>query len=295
MKNALAIIVCFVLVSSSAAQDKKENLSRQDLTNYALTISKVSKETDVKNNFHKSVSEEREKSPVLGAVLSGIIPGAGEIYSKSFLKAGIFLALEAGLWTGYAIYQRKSNDQTDYFQNFADTHWDVRKYAQWIHDKVPGGTNVNPNEPDLNTLRSQLNTVESANFSHTLPVYKTQQYYELIGKYQNFVAGWFDADISVINYNGGLSDPNWYDNYKTPTFISYSYDRQLANDYYNTSMKFITGVIINHVLSAADAVWSVSMFNKRLGVKTGMRVEQRYGGVFMQPYSLPTANVSVQF
>lgn len=299
MKNALAIIISFVLVSSSFAQDFQENkeskLSKEDLTNYALSSNKVSLEKDIKDKFHKSISAESEKSPVLGGVLSALVPGAGEFYAKSYLKAGIFLAVEAGLWIGYATFQNKSNTQTDIYKAYADANWSVRKYAQWIHDKVPGGEGVDPTVADLNVLRSQLNAVESAKFSHTLPVYGTQQYYELIGKYQSFVAGWSDAVNSVIVYTQNYADPYYYENYKTTRQVDYSYTRQKSNDYYDTSMRFVMGAILNHVLSAADGVWSVTMFNKKIGVNTGMRVEERYGGMFMEKYSLPTANLSIQF
>lgn len=295
MKNALAIIISFVLVSSSFAQSIQEKLSKEDLTHYALITNKASQEKDVQNNFHKSVSEDAEKSPVLGALLSGIVPGAGEFYSKSYLKAGIFLAVEAGLWIGYATFQSKSNAQTDVYEAYANQYWSVRKYAQWIHDKVPGGEGVDPNVADLNVLRNQLNAVESQKFSHTLPSYGTQQYYELIGKYQSFVAGWSDAVNATIVYTQNYADPNYYENYNTTMQLDYSSTRQQANNYYDTSMRFVMGAILNHILSAADAVWSISMFNKKIGVKTGMRMEKRYGGVLMQPYSLPTANISVQF
>lgn len=296
MKNALAIIISFVLVSSSFAQEVP---NKEDLTHYALNsdveTKKVLPEKDIRENFRKNISADNEKSPVLGGVLSGIIPGAGEFYSKSYVKAAIFLAVEAGLWLGYSIYQNKGNTQTETFRAYADQHWSVRKYAQWLKDKVPGGSGLNPNLADLEQLRRDIIAVEAPRFSHTLPAYGSQQYYELIGKYQSFVPGWEDADISVINYDGGLSDPNWYANYKTSMFIGYSFDRQQANDYYDTSTRFITGVILNHILSAADAVWSVHMFNSNLKVKTGMRVQERFGGVFMEKYSLPMANISVQF
>lgn len=295
MKNALAIIISFVLVSSIFAQSVQENQSKEDLTHYALTTNTVTSEKKITENFHKNISAGNEKSPVIGGVLSAIVPGAGEFYSKSYLKAGIFLAVEAGLWIGYAAFQNKGNTQTDSYQAYADANWSVRKYAQWLHDKVTGGSGINPNEPDLNTLRSQINVVEAANFSHQLPTYGSQQYYELIGKYQNFVTGWGDADIANILGTVDYTNPNSYVNVKTGMFNSYAYDRQQANNYFDTSTRFITGVIINHVLSSADAVWSVHMFNSNLKVKTGLRIEERFGGQFMQKYSLPTANISVQF
>ncbi|MBS1514032.1 MAG: hypothetical protein JSS63_03305 [Bacteroidetes bacterium] len=290
MKSIFALIISFALIASAYSQ---EISTKEDLTHYALSVDKSSNEKEVKENFRKNISEGKEKSPVLGAVLSGVLPGAGEFYSESYVKAGIFLALEAGLWAGYTIYRNKGNSQTDYFQSFADQNWSVRKYATWLRDQA-GATSVNPAESDLEVLRGQINSFESTHFSHQLPAYGSQQYYELIGKYQNFVAGWYDASPTIsaaVNYN----DPNSYVNVKTNMFINYSYDRQLANDYFDSSEKFVMGVIVNHVLSAADAVWSVSMYNKKFEVKTGMRIQERLGGQFMQPYSLPTANISVQF
>lgn len=292
MKNVLVIIISFVFICSAFAQEIK---LKEDLTNYALSPNKYSEEKNIKENFHKSISATNEKSLALGGVLSAIVPGAGEFYAKSYLKAGIFLAIEAGMWIGYAVYQNKESNQIDYYQSLANKEWDVRKYARWIHDKITGGSGVNPDEPDLNTLRSQLNAVESVTFSHTLPAYGTQQYYELIGKYQSFVAGWTDADNSVISGTVNYNDPNSWVNYRTTLQLNYGVIRQQANDYYDTSIRFVMGAIVNHILSAADAVWSVSMFNKKMEVKTGMRIEERYGGIFMQKYSMPTANLSVQF
>jgi hypothetical protein len=43
------------------------------------------------------------------------------------------------------------------------------------------------------------------------------------------------------------------------------------NDYYNTSSTAIVGVYINHILSAAEAVWGATRFNKDLAVN--FRVE----------------------
>jgi len=289
MKKVFAVILALVF-SSSFAQQK---ISKDDLTNAVLSSNSTNTEANIKNNFHKSISAGREKNAVLGGVLSAVLPGAGEFYSESYLKAGIFLALEAGLWAGYTIYRNKGNTQTDSYQAYADQNWSVRKYATWLRDQA-GATGVNPAEGNLEVLRSQINSFEATHFSHQLPTYGSQQYYELIGKYQNFVPGWGDASATIsatVNYN----DPNSYVNVKTAMFNGYSVDRQQANDYFDTSERFVMGVIVNHVLSIADAVWSVSMFNKKYEVKTGMRIQERFGGQFMQKYSLPTASVSVQF
>ena len=169
MKNALVIIISFVIVSSSFAQEVP---NKEDLTHYALSSDEASNKTlqekDVKEKFHKNISASNEKSPVLGGVLSAIVPGAGEFYAKSYLKAAIFLAVEAGMWIGYTTFQNKGNTQTDSYQAYANQNWSVRKYATWLRDQA-GATGVNPSEADLNTLRNQINSFEATHFSHQLP------------------------------------------------------------------------------------------------------------------------------
>lgn len=228
-----------------------------------------------------------EKSPFLGAIFSGVLPGAGEFYAKSYIKSAIFLAIEAGLWIAYTNFQKKGNDQTDKYQQFANQNWDVYKYANWLKlQNFQGSDGIDLNA-DKEILRRQINICESQNFSHQLPAYGEQQYFELIGKYQNFVPGWSDADLMVVNRNN-------YGSYKTDMFISYSVDRQQANSYFDKGTTALTVVILNHILSSADAAWSVSMFNKSLKVKTGIHFENNYS--FSGKKSLiPVANVNVTF
>ena len=72
-------------------------------------------------------------------------------------------------------------------------------------------------------------------------------------------------------------------------------DRQQANKYYDNGTTAITVVIVNHVLSAADAIWSVSVFNKKLDMKTSMRVEYLYNSSELQYRLTPFANLKVYF
>lgn len=287
-----AILIILSSYNYSLSQ-VSENYTKLDLRNKisgqssSLTFEKKINLVDLKQSSKK-------KSPFLGALFSGIIPGSGEVYAKSYLKAALFVALEAGLWTAYSIFQKKGNDQTDLYQGFADQNWSVNKYAQWLVEQQFNGYTAitDPQSSDLNRLRREINQVEGQNFSHQLPPFGDQQYYELIGKYQNFVAGWADADISTLNKNPGTQ--NYYGTYKTAMFENYSFDRQKANDYYDNSSTTLIAVIFNHVLSAADAAWSVSMFNKSLKISTNMRLDNMYS--FNGKKSLiPFTNLNVTF
>jgi len=283
----VCILTVFVIAVNS-------NLYSQDLPHYRKTELKYKvinampvKTAEINSSVKNTGKKTGEKSPYLGALFSGIIPGTGEFYAKSYIKAAIFFAIEAGLWTAYAVYDNKGDDQTEFYQNYANTNWDVYKYAGWLKAQSFSGSEGIDLSANKEVLRRQVNVCESQNFSHTLPPYGDQQYYELIGKYQNFVPGWADADLNVVNRNN-------YSTYKTTMFTDYSYERQTANDYYNKRSTASTLVILNHILSAADAAWSVSMFNKDLKIETGMHFEEAYS-YDRKKFTIPVAEMKVTF
>ncbi|MEO6693671.1 MAG: hypothetical protein ABIY50_12410 [Ignavibacteria bacterium] len=284
IKIILVLFITTVLLNDTNSQTNT-NFRKLELSNKILN-QEFNPSLTNKLNLN-NLTKAGEKSPYLGALFSGIIPGAGEVYGKNYLKAGIFFVIEAGLWTAYSIFQNKGDDQTKVYQNYADQNWDVYKYARWLKEQnFAGAENINL-LADKDLLRRQLNVVEAQNFSHQLPPYGEQQYYELIGKYQNFVTGWADADLNIVNRAN-------YGNYKTTMFKDYSFERQEANKFYDKGTTTLTVVLLNHILSAADAAWTVSMFNKSLKVKTGIHMENKYSH-FGDRKLVPVANMNITF
>ena len=264
---------------------------------YALINNSVSEEQKseldlvrVKDNMYQQ--ETKKKSVLLGALMSAVVPGAGEFYAKSYVKAGIFFGVELLSWGAYTLYQVKGNDQTDKFQSYADQYWDVRTYARWLIDQgFQGNEVINPDEPNRDVLRQQIMQCEAQNFTHTLPEYGSQQYYELIGKYQNFQAGW----TNLAHVPTKAPGPYNYETYRDPVFLNYASERQKANDYYDYAKTGIIVVVLNHILSAGDAAWSVSMFNQKVQMETGFEIK-RYKSPFTgQVGNLPSFNMKVTF
>ncbi|HRP94319.1 MAG TPA: hypothetical protein PLH53_15605, partial [Ignavibacteriaceae bacterium] len=162
-------------------------------------------------------SDKSKKSPFLAGVLSLLVPGAGEIYSEEYLKAGIFLAIEAAVITTGLIYDKKGDDKTIEFQNYADDYtsdpntghfWSVVKYAEWLINIKGADPNIRTDNWEVNDTRlppwqrvnwDLLNASE--NGSHKLPLYGDQQYYELIGKYHQFSPGWNDFPTNEPNHD----------------------------------------------------------------------------------------------
>jgi hypothetical protein len=229
-----------------------------------------------------------KKSPVLAAVLSGVVPGAGEFYSHSYLKSSAFFAAEVVSWILNLSYNRRGDRATGEFQTYADARWSVVKYATYAQSLAPAGETYSwkipgqEGRPPWEQVNwDELNRMERAIggfFSHTLPMHGDQQYYELIGKYPQYNPGWDDG-------GGPISETNI-----SPHFKSYSLMRGYANDLYSKARTALVVVVINHVLSAADAAWSATRYNS-VHLEVGMKMQGTPFGV----ETVPTATLSVRW
>ncbi|MBL8016958.1 MAG: hypothetical protein JNK43_06795 [Ignavibacteria bacterium] len=257
-----------------------------------LTPGELNTESKFRDAEYNLGAKKKKKSIGLGLLFSALLPGAGELYGENYLRAGIFFGIELLAWGTYFYFQGKGNSQTDDFQAYADQYWDVRTYARWLKDQqFPSSGGINPDEPNRDILREQIMVCERVNFSHTMPEYGSQQYYELIGKYQNFQAGWTNLSHVPTRDPG----PYNYQTYKDPVFIDYANERQKANDFYDYAKIGPITAVINHVLSALDAAWVVSAYNNQLKMETGFRIQNKVSPYTYQYKQVPTFNLSVSF
>lgn len=257
---------------------------------------KFSSKKEVNSNF-QSLNESNQKSPILAGALSALIPGAGEIYTGDYLKAVLFLAVEGvSLYLNY-YYTKKGDDQTIFFQNYADEYWSVVRYAQWLNqwaEALGGNANIHIS-PDLNLKPWQrvnwdeLNTAERSikEFSHTLYPYGHQQYYEMIGKYPQYSQGWDDSKFARGEYT--VAGEYYHDT--KGKFIYYSGLRGKANDYYNIADKALIVTITNHIISMVDAIISANRYNSKL--KIDMSLEKFQSNYFVEYY--PQLNFRFRF
>lgn len=272
-------IIFIQIILTGVLSAQVENKSSLELTGSLYADSKI-----ISNNYYEVVSNPMaddlpgRKSPVLSGVLSAVIPGAGQVYNEDYWIAGIFVAVEAALIVTAIHYDNKGDDQTEYFQNYADDYtnpdhnWSVVRYAEWLNEYKDANIQINPDEslpPWERVNWSELNAAETG--SHNLPPHGEQQYYELIGKYHQYAAGWND-------YTGG---PN--NDLISPNFLYYAEQRGLANDYYNNASTAVIGIYINHILSAAEAVWGAARFNNNLAVNLRVETYNFAGGSELVP------------
>ncbi len=208
---------------------------------------------------NEGIFEYNYKSPKRAFVYSLLIPGLGQKYAESHaLKTLAFIGIEVGLWMGYFNRHNKGNIATDDFEKFANDHW------------FEGDTSIDT------TYRGWLDYLgyTEDDFTHHLSEHRDQQYYETIGKYDQFRAGWDDYGYWYNDFAGdtlpGMTSTS-------PHRETYLNMRKDANDYYDLANKFLIFAMVNHLVSAFDAALSAKRYNKNkaaeswLSLKTEMK------------------------
>jgi hypothetical protein len=301
MRYNLFFLILILFISVSALCGEKEKIyltGNRTVDFFGSPMSKPELSMKEQPLLYLQESEpniDQEKSPWLAGLFSLAVPGAGEYYSKSYVKAGIFFGVEVGSWITTLVYNKKGDRQTTLFKNYANVHYSPVRYAQWVLNNASSlndtlhasnyhvfnyapSDNCQPPYPCLNW--GELNRLESQipEFTHKLEYFGDQQYYELIGKYRQFSKGW-DSE-----------DPNESD-YLTPNKQYYDYFKMFnqADKYYKVGDAFASVIIVNHILSALDAIWTTTRYNKSLHASVRMEM-------YKTPYGyLPGARADFQY
>ncbi|MDX1547892.1 MAG: hypothetical protein R3247_12935 [Rhodothermales bacterium] len=255
------------------------------------------------------------RSVPLAFALSAAVPGLGQAYNRQWIKAGVALAAEVALVAGYTTWRQRGLDGRDDYQALAHAEWSPRRYALWLNDYkrwleedkgtpipaplidvtlVDGIPLTDPTawssgqRQAVRALIDQIRRMEEsvyhpetgAAFSHKLPYFGEQQYYELVGKYFQFAPGWSDYQF-VLDENG---EPSWVDaegNFigsidpeqtgaggtkpnVSDRFFAYAEDHGAANDYLRRASRMSVFFIANHFLAAVDAAVFAKVHNDRL-------------------------------
>jgi hypothetical protein len=134
-------------------------------------------------------------------------------------------------------------------------------------------------------------------FTHNLPETKTQQYYEMIGKYHQFACGWNDFDgyvyedgkvkmkdvyigdddegqpihVSIPELRIESNSFNYSENgYNSPQVDFYEDLRDKTNQAYEMGQNFLMITLVNHVASAFDASYVIK---KKYQIDSRIRIE----------------------
>jgi hypothetical protein len=293
MIQKIAVIVACCSVLAMGGEKKLTGNLRLDLTDETLDSLTTASAP------HTPHGVSGTKNPFYGGLYSLVLPGAGQYESERYTKAVIFFAAEVALVTYSLVNQHNGNTKTQEFEQYADAHWSAYRYAQYIntYGVADYGPITNFSTADFIAVQnndfSKINQWESGSheigFTHLLPKHGEQQYYELIGKYNQYKFGW---DTYPTDGNGvPVSDARKYDEMIPQQMKDYAVERGKANDYYYAAGFAVSAIVINHVISALDAFISTRSYNKEITSSMGMNVKEIGGSKKL----FSELNVSVHF
>jgi len=250
-------------------------------------------------------------SPAFSFFSSLIVPGSGQITHKKWWRAGIFMALEAtGIYLAVSNRNKAVNGERNYEQ-FIDNNWSVVEYSNWLinyHEvnginnpyiddlkaEIAGKTAKFENQTDWNVVSiSLLRNVEkntpfittdqlaANNFSHTLPNYGSQQYYELVAKYFQYQGGWrdFDRFHNNIGNTGIFFNERFAIDRTGATASTFFFDAaDMASSFnqdYRDSRLFTSILIANHIISAFDSYFTYRLKQKDLQLSSSIAPGQQ--------------------
>ena len=306
---------------SARTRDKTGPILTGDLHTDLLSPSLVSGE-----NSGGVFGSGGRRNPALAFGMSALVPGLGQAYNKSWIRAAVAGALEIGLWTGYFTWRGRGLDGRDAFQAFAHRDWSPYRYGAWLNEYPgyggpdldivsiedvdfmnPGGWTADQEQrvaaffEDLRTAEraSRYNNADGtgtgATFSHVLPNHGDQQYFELIGKYFQFGAGWSDwcagrdpNDASCFSIEGFEQRDAFAQ--KTSLFFDYAEDHADANTLLRRASRTTSIIVANHALAALDALLTSRFHNRGLEINSSVSLRQGPDGAIS-----PVANVRLTF
>jgi hypothetical protein len=271
MNTKLAMVLSATLCIALAGEKQVTGVFAWDM--------KTGNHTDTTMHRPSLIEHTDEQNPLTNSLFSLVIPGAGQYRSERYTKAAVFIAVEAALIAYAIVNDKKGDDKTREYQQYADKHWSPLDYARWINKYgiTDYGPNISFSQSDFDAVINKdfrkINEWERgphrSGISHTLPPYGDQQYYELIGKYHQFKYGWDtyprDGDGIPIS-DGGIVDALIPQQLK-----EYAAERGKANDYYYAASFAASAMVINHVVSALDAFLSTKSFNREISASVVMK------------------------
>jgi hypothetical protein len=229
--------------------------------------------------FQDSLTREQQlaqlpgyKLPKKALFFSALIPGAGELYAKSYIKGGVFFLAEVAAWVVYGSYTNKGQDKEKEYQAYADAHWDPEVWKQWVQNLPPGSME----DAHASTMEKYLSGDKSAT--------SKQQYYEMIGKYSAFYVGWDFANYyeNQSFYNSASPDTIEAIQQNSTDVGKYMDMRDKSNQLFRLARTATNYVIVNHILSAIDAAWTAKRHNNTL-LAASLKVEQVFYVDRLQP------------
>jgi hypothetical protein len=248
-------------------------------------------------NFARGVKEYR--SPKLAMLLSLLVPGLGQAYVKSYVKAGLFFAADVAIISTSVAFSTIGKNQYNQATAFADRNYSVSKMSSYYNGLYSFmlGSNMYGDSASADTAINAIYADSLKSFIQGSKV-KSSSYYQTLsdqGASNPYVQGWNDCQPTIaqianandepisgskynytpydtleLNYLVQLHNKNTNNPVGVPVY-GYSdsmlaYQKMMAQSSDNTkiAMTVLFVLILNHVVSAVDALITANAYNDEL-------------------------------
>ncbi len=273
------IIAIFIIISTIVCgEDLLKNLDNRFATKIDLT--------NLVNNsiFSDSLDINSKPSPLKPMMASLVIPGFGQYLNRSpWWKTALFASVEVAGIVGYISWTNKADDITKEYENWADEHWNMNS---WVNGSAILLSDIKSNGfPNVNDVRidgshhitiiingkyeSSEILLENPNIEYV--ELRDWDFYEGIGKYDQFVAGWDDAISNWEIVRKKIKNGEDELIVMTPNKQHYLNLRNDSNILYKNAKFAASALLFNHIFSALDALWNANK-NKELSYKLDVSI-----------------------
>lgn len=214
--------------------------------------------------------------PARPMLMSLIVPGLGQLYNKSpWWKTTLFAGIEVAGIVGYWQWTQKANKIREDYEKFADDHWSLSNWVINTTQPPPWGNLHNVSDFRLDgghklilhlsgSLAEQFSEFVSSDslvsfpdwiYSSEVTVVRDRDFYENIGKYDQFAGGWDDFTETWDVTAKDVGDSTEYI-ILTNNKKKYLNMRFNSNNLLTMAKYAVSAIMFNHVFSALDAIWS---------------------------------------